>query len=156
MDSDNNAMDTGSTRCRFVRSRDLCKQNSWPSVMKVLWPCHALRGSGCPETGTLLVREHIVHRSANKCFAGAIYRQGNSISQFVFLFTSCLFILSRSLAERLPPHPPRTLNPPQINTPIASLLHIAFPSQDLPVPFGTRPPLRGLLAADLVGFQATS
>jgi hypothetical protein len=110
----------------------------------------------------MLSRRHSftrAHRSSITCPSTSVFkrriREGDMMSVSFTLFLSCLLILSRSLAEQRPHRPPRAPPcPSQVRQrPIGSL------SPPLPRYSGAflyASTLRGLLAADLVGFQAAS
>ena len=74
--------------------------------------------------------------AANKCFAEVTFAKATSCH----LFLPCLLILSRSLAERRPQHPPALLHadPKLANAPICLF---PPPFQDIPVPFRARVPI---------------
>ena len=99
-----------------------------------------------------------VHRSSIACPSTSVLqrshpRRRHYVSQFLFL--SCLLILSRSLAERRPQRPPALLraDPKLANAPI----HLLPPPSKVFRCHSVRESLLcGLLAADLVGLQATS
>ena len=90
--------------------------------------------------------------SANKCFAEVTFAKATSCH----LFLPCLLILSRSLAERRPQRPPALLHadPKLANAPIR--LFPPPPSKIFRCLSVRESLLCGLLAADLVGFQAMS
>ena len=90
--------------------------------------------------------------AANKCFAEVTFAKATSCH----LFLPCLLILSRSLAERRPQRPPTLLHadPKLANAPIR--LFPPPPSKIFRCLSVRESLLCGLLAADLVGFQAMS